>query len=151
MPEVPSAIIETLSHQNFGDMRLGQDPNFKFTLARSIYKSILRYTASLHKRPYIVQPLAPDNFRIEYVSKDKVRLKWNGVNDPLEPTAKPTSYNIYMATGTSGFDNGVNVNGNSYEITLEPNVLYNFRVTEERVSQQKYCRHTIKKVQNRPS
>ena len=129
LPEVPSAIIETLSHQNFGDMRLGQDPNFKFTLARSIYKSILRYTASLHKRPYIVQPLAPDNFRIEYVSKDKVRLKWNGVNDPLEPTAKPTSYNIYMATGTSGFDNGVNVNGNSYEITLEPNVLYNFRVT----------------------
>ena len=94
LPEVPSAIIETLSHQNFGDMRLGQDPNFKFTLARSIYKSILRYTASLHKRPYIVQPLAPDNFRIEYVSKDKVRLKWNGVNDPLEPTAKPTSYNI---------------------------------------------------------
>ena len=129
LPEVPSAIIETLSHQNFGDMRLGQDPNFKFTLARSIYKSILRYTASLHKRPYIVQPLAPDNFRIEYVSKDKVRLKWNGVNDPLEPTAKPTSYNIYMATGTSGFDNGVNINGNSYEITLEPNVLYNFRVT----------------------
>lgn len=129
LPEVPSAIIETLSHQNFGDMKLGQDPNFKFTLARSIYKSILRHTASLHKRPYIVQPLAPDNFRIEYVSKDKVRLKWNGVNDPLEPTAKPTSYNIYMATGTSGFDNGVNVNGNSYEITLEPNVLYNFRVT----------------------
>ena len=45
------------------------------------------------------------------------------------PSTKPTSYNIYMATGTSGFDNGVNVNGNSYEITLEPNVLYNFRVT----------------------
>ena len=34
LPEVPSAIIETLSHQNFGDMKLGQDPNFKFTLAR---------------------------------------------------------------------------------------------------------------------
>lgn len=34
-----------------------------------------------------------------------------------------------MATGTSDFDNGVNVNTNSYEITLEPNVVYNFRIT----------------------
>ena len=36
LPEVPSAIIETLSHQNFPDIKLGQDPNFKFTIARSI-------------------------------------------------------------------------------------------------------------------
>ena len=33
-PEVPSAILEMLSHQNFNDMKMGQDPNFKFTLAR---------------------------------------------------------------------------------------------------------------------
>ncbi|MGM9704969.1 MAG: xanthan lyase, partial [Prevotella sp.] len=36
LPEVPSAIIETLSHQNYGDLRLGHDPNFKFTMARAI-------------------------------------------------------------------------------------------------------------------
>ncbi|MDE6688983.1 MAG: xanthan lyase, partial [Prevotella sp.] len=33
VPIVPSVILETMSHQNFGDMRLGQDPNFRFTLA----------------------------------------------------------------------------------------------------------------------
>ena len=43
LPIVPSAILETMSHQNFGDMRYGQDPNFRFTLARSIYKTLLRY------------------------------------------------------------------------------------------------------------
>ena len=31
MPEVPSAILETMSHQNFGDMRFGHDPLFMFT------------------------------------------------------------------------------------------------------------------------
>lgn len=129
LPEVPSAIIETLSHQNFGDLRLAQDPNFKFTLARSIYKSVLRFTALMHKTSYCVQPLAPNNFRIEYISKDKIRLKWNAVNDPLESTAKPSSYNVYMATGTSGFDNGTNVSSNKFEITLEPNVIYNFKIT----------------------
>lgn len=59
LPEVPSAIIETLSHQNFPDMKLGQDPNFKFTMARSIYKTILRYVSQMHRRPCIVQPLQP--------------------------------------------------------------------------------------------
>ncbi|WP_455762772.1 golvesin C-terminal-like domain-containing protein [Prevotella disiens] len=129
LPEVPSAIIETMSHQNFGDMRLGQDPNFKFTLARSIYKSILRYSAQMHETEYVVQPLAPNNFRIEFITKNKIRLKWNAVGDPLEPSAKPTSYNVYTATGTSGFDNGTNINGTTFELKLEPGVIYNFRVT----------------------
>ena len=34
LPAVPSAIVEILSHQNFADMRLGHDPNFKFTASR---------------------------------------------------------------------------------------------------------------------
>ena len=50
LPIVPSSILETLSHQNFGDMRYGQDPNFRFTLARSIYKTILRYITSKHRK-----------------------------------------------------------------------------------------------------
>ena len=59
VPGVPSAILETMSHQNFPDMRYGQDPNFKFTLARSIYKTILRYISEQHGRPYAVTPLTP--------------------------------------------------------------------------------------------
>ena len=48
LPEVPSAIIETMSHQNFPDMVLGQDPNFRFALARSLYKTILRFVNGQH-------------------------------------------------------------------------------------------------------
>ena len=58
LPEVPSAIIETLSHQNFPDMKLGQDPNFKFTMARSIYKTILRYVSQslIFSKPLLLAP-----------------------------------------------------------------------------------------------
>lgn len=129
LPEVPSSILETLSHQNFPDMVYGQDPNFKFTLARSIYKTILRYVAEQHNCSYTVQPLQPDHFRIEFTDKDKITLRWNAVNDPQEPTAEPSSYNIYMATGTSGFDNGTPTHSTSYSIELEPDVLYSFKVT----------------------
>jgi N-acetylmuramoyl-L-alanine amidase len=55
-PMVPSAILETMSHQNFADMRLGQDPNFRFDLARSIYKVVLRYICDMHQKKYVVQP-----------------------------------------------------------------------------------------------
>lgn len=129
LPEVPSAILETLSHQNFPDIRLGQDPNFKFTLARSIYKTILKFEASMHGRQYTVQPLAPDIFKIEYISPGKVRLQWKATGDAGEPTAAPTSYNVYMAIGAGGFDNGVNVRNPYYELELQPGRVYNFKVT----------------------
>ena len=128
-PEVPSAIIETLSHQNFTDMRYGLDPNFKFTMARSFYKTILRYTARMHKTQYVVSPLAPSHFRITMTKGGKVRLAWSATNDKTEPSARPTSYNVYTAVGSGDFDNGVNVRGTNYEMKLTPGLVYNFKVT----------------------
>lgn len=129
VPEVPSSIIETLSHQNFADMRMGHDPNFKFTIARSIYKSILRFVSHQHGRPCIVQPLAPNNFRVEIIGNNKIRLSWTPVEDQLEPTAVPTSYNIYTSMNGSGFDNGTETKSTSHIIDVEPGMLYNFKVT----------------------
>lgn len=129
LPEMPSAIIETMSHQSFPDMQLGQDPNLRFTLARSIYKSILRYVCGMHGKPYVVSPLAPTNFRIDFISKDEIRLSWKAVDDPQEPSAKPTGYILYTSIGSSGFDNGTYIRSlNSHKVHLEPGVLYSFRV-----------------------
>ena len=129
LPEMPSAIIETMSHQNFTDMRYGLDPNFRFAFARSLYKTILKFTAAKHGSSYMVQPLQPDNFNVTFKAKNKVRLSWTPQKDPKEPTSTPSSYNVYIAAGTSGFDNGTNVGTSNYDIELEPNVLYRFRVT----------------------
>lgn len=128
LPEVPSAILEMLSHQNFPDMRYGQDPNFRFTLARSIYKTILRYVNDQHGRPFVVTPLAPDHFRVE-LKKGVACLSWDAVNDLQEPTAKPTGYVVYTAIGDADFDNGTYVRGKTeHEVELEPGLLYHFKV-----------------------
>ena len=130
LPEVPSAILETMSHQSFPDMRYGQDPNFRFTLARSIYKTILRYVNDQHGTPFIVAPLAPNYFRTEFTGKNTIRLSWNAVDDPQELTSKPTGYIVYTAIGDADFDNGTYVRSkNNYEMELEPNLLYHFKVT----------------------
>ncbi|MCD8202337.1 MAG: fibronectin type III domain-containing protein [Prevotella sp.] len=128
-PLMTSAIIETLSHQNFPDMRYGQDPNFRFTLARSIYKTILKFIANQHDKPYVVTPLAPTNLSVEFYSKDTVVIRWDAQIDKTEPTSDPTSYILYTATENSGFDNGFKIKGNVCKIKLEPDVLYSFKVT----------------------
>lgn len=129
LPAVPSAILETMSHQNFGDLRYGFDPNFRFALARSIYKTILRFVNEMHGKSFIVQPLRPNNFRIEFASRNRIKLSWNGVKDPQEPTATPTAFNLYTAKGNGGFDNGTTIKGNACHIDLQPNTVYHFKVT----------------------
>jgi len=128
-PEIPSAILETMSHQNFNDMLLGQDPNFRFTLARSIYKTILRFITAQHGRPCIIEPLTPDNFSIELVAGNKIKLTWNPVVDTLEKKSNPTSYNVYTSLEDNGYDNGININKPSYTITLKSGKLYRFKIT----------------------
>ena len=38
VPEVPTSLIEFMSHQNFADMWYALDPGFRFSVSRSIYK-----------------------------------------------------------------------------------------------------------------
>lgn len=128
-PEVPSAILEVLSHQNFNDMKLGQDPNFKFVLGRAVYKETLKYIASLHHTSYTVQPLPPDHFNACFTASNRLQLRWQPINDPQESTAKATSYIIYTAVNNGDFDNGTMVNANNYTVDLEPGSLYRFKVT----------------------
>ena len=130
LPIVPSAIIETMSHQNFGDMRYGQDPNFRFTMARSIYKTILRFVATHHNKKYVVEPLPPTNFHLEFTKKKgEVQLSWQGVADSLESSASPTGYMLYIAQENGGYDNGTPLRGTACSVKLTPDVVYRFRVT----------------------
>ena len=129
LPAVPSMILELLSHQNFADMKLGHEPDFKFTVARSIYKSILRFNAMMHDADYTVQPLPVTRFAIEQGGKKSFRLSWQGVIDPQEPSARPEGYIVYTRLGHGGWDNGTYVKGNSYTFETEEGLVYSFKIT----------------------
>ncbi|WP_300726260.1 xanthan lyase [uncultured Bacteroides sp.] len=130
LPAVPSIILETLSHQNFADMVLGYNPEFKFTVGRSVYKSILKYLANMHSFDYTVQPLPVNHFSIkEGTKKNTFVLSWNPAKDPLEPTANPQGYIVYTRIGYGGFDNGTYTRTPNYTIEIEPGLVYSFKVT----------------------
>ena len=131
-PEIPSAIIETLSHQNFADMVYGHDPNFKFQLARSIYKSILRYIYFEHgKKDYAVQPLPICNFAATFTDDERqALLTWSPTPDPQTPNAQPTGYIVYTRIGDGAFDNGTLIRGTtSAAVTIKEGIQYSFRVS----------------------
>ena len=128
LPDVPSCIIELLSHQNFADMRYAHDPHFKFIVSRAIYKGILHYTATMHGTKYTVQPLPVHAFAINLVGSNKVRLSWRPTTDKGESSAVPEGYVLYTRIDDRGWDNGQRINATSCDITLETGRMYSFKV-----------------------
>ena len=129
VPYIPSVIFESLSHQNFMDMLYGHDPDFKFTLARSVYKALLKHLCYVRGLDYVVQPLPVSHFAMSMSKNDKeVQLSWRPVEDVLEPTAKPERYIVYKSVNGAGFDNGTVVNAPHCTVPVEKNVLYSFKV-----------------------
>ncbi len=130
VPGVPTMLLELLSHQNFADMRLGQDPRFRFLVSRAVYKGILRYVASQYGLPEVtVQPLPVEAFAAEFTPQGGVRLSWQPTTDPLEPSAAPTGYVVYTRRDDGGFDNGRLTDRPELLVEQEPGHLYSYRVT----------------------
>ncbi len=131
LPEVPSAILETLSHQNWADMRYGHDPWFKFLYARAIYKGILRFVSDMHGRgESVVQPMPVTSFAAT-LSPDggSVVLSWRQGTDPTEPTAAQADYYIlYTSLGDQGYDNGTRVYSTTVSVPAVRGELMRFRV-----------------------
>lgn len=99
IPEVPTMLLELLSHQNFQDMKFGHDPLFKFNVSRAIYKGILKYLSEQKVVPYIVQPLPPKCLMLNKTTSG-YKLSWEPDSDPLEKTATAKSYIVQQRIGS---------------------------------------------------
>lgn len=130
VPEVPTMLLELLSHQNFEDMKYAHDPEFKFTVARSIYKAATKFIANINNiEDYEFTPLAPTHFAIDLTGGDKINLSWRPSKDSLEPSVKTDGYILYTAIGDNGFDNGIYLNENKHTMELKKDSIYRFKVT----------------------
>lgn len=128
VPQVPSMILEPLSHQNLADMRLGLDPTFRFTLARSVYKGILKYLSARYGCPYAVQPLPVRHFRAR-LEKGRTVLSWSATPDTLEPTAIAKYYKVYTRRDDGAFDQGFQIQDTTCTLSLEAGHVYSYRIT----------------------
>ena len=131
---MPSSLLEFLSHQNFQDMKYALDPRFRFDASRAIYKAFLRFIAFKNGYQPVIQPLPPTHLCVIRQSKTSALITWHPQPDPLEPTAMPDGYIVYMRIGAdetaTGFDNGRCVTEpRLLAENLAPDSIYSFRIT----------------------
>ncbi|MDE7115629.1 MAG: hypothetical protein K2O56_04300, partial [Muribaculaceae bacterium] len=129
VPEVPTTLIELMSHQNFADMMYGLDPTFKFTVGRAIYKGIARFLSERKDRELIIQPLPVKDFAITREKKNHYRLSWQPTPDPLEETAMPDKYVILARNqGELGFHKIGETSKTHYDLKVADNEIHSFRI-----------------------
>ena len=129
-PNVPTMLLELFSHQNFIDMRFGQEPMFRFHVSRAIYKGMLKFLDTQYGTGYIVQPLPVDHFQSGIGQDGNVELNWKPVSDFLEPTAEAESYMVYTRINGGGFDNGTPVATTRFvPDNIQTDSIYSFKVT----------------------
>lgn len=110
---MPSTIIELGFHDSASDTRLLKDARFRATAARAIYKGILRY-----RNPGAdVVPLPVEGLSLVNLGGGQVRVTWEPVLDPIEPSAAPIRFKVYTSSNGRGFDDGTSVPGTSAVIS----------------------------------
>nr|WP_320000616.1 fibronectin type III domain-containing protein [uncultured Draconibacterium sp.] len=143
-PQVPTMLLELLSHQNLEDAKYVLNPKFRFDVSRAIYKGMLRFITLQNGQDYVVQPLPVDHLNARFTDGNAVKLAWNPVIDELEPTAVPEKYMVYKRIGDNGFDNGTLVDKPEIIVTdLEPGKVYGFRVTAVNAGGESFPSETV--------
>lgn len=129
VPEVPTTLIELMSHQNYADMTYGLDPNFRFTVGRAIYKGLARFMAQRKGREIVIQPLPAKDFEIKRTRESRYRLSWEPTPDPLEPTAMPDRYIIMERSGDDlGFHKIGETKSTHFDIKVTDHDIHSFYV-----------------------
>ncbi len=129
-PNMPSMLLELLSHQNFYEMKFALDPQFRFDMSRSIYKGMLKFLSSQYGMENVVQPLPPNHFRIELNAEGEAELSWKAQIDSTEPTAVADKYLLYTRQNDGGFDNGRLFTTTEIKLNdLKPGIIYSYKVS----------------------
>lgn len=129
IPEVPTALIELMSHQNFKDMQYGLDPTFRFLVGRSIYKAMARFMGERKDREVVIQPLPVKDFMIKRTGKHTYKLSWKPTPDKLEPTADPDKYIVYeRSEGQLGFHRIGETTRTSFQVKVNDNAIHSFKI-----------------------
>ena len=128
VPEVPTMLLELLSHQNFADMKYGLDPTFRFTVSRAIYKGMLQFIAMRDGRTYMVQPLPVNSFAIKAQDANKFMLTWKPTADTLTENSDASAYLVYERIGNGAFKMIAKTTEPQYVAEVNDNLIHSYKV-----------------------
>lgn len=130
VPDVPTVILEILSHKSRADMEYGLNPEAQFIISRAIYKGVVRYLTycdSLNPDACVIQPLPVHRLNVQQADQDWL-LGWEAQADPIEPTAMPDAYRVSVREDEGMWRDTV-VREPFISLPARSGVQYDFRVT----------------------
>ena len=122
--QVPSVLLEILSHKQFADIRLGLQPKFRQDVSRAIYKGIGRWIHAQVGTDFIVQPLKVQKMSIS----PAMVVTWQPTVDPIEPTAMPSYYMVEVRENDGPWRTAARITENHYTLPSKRGVRYDVRV-----------------------
>jgi MYXO-CTERM domain-containing protein len=112
--EMPAILVEVAFHSTAADADALRDPRFRQISARAMAQGIARFFAAKDGRALVLPPEPPTAVRVENVGDGRLRVAWRPpAADPAGGDA-PASYRVYVGTNGYGFDDGVEVTGESF-------------------------------------
>ncbi len=128
VPEVPTMLLELLSHQNFADMRYGLDPTFRFVVSRAIYKGMLEFISKRDGRDYMVQPLPVNSFAITDQGNGNYQLSWKPTEDTQCDNAKAERYVVLERVGKGAFREVAVTTELKHDVKIADNEMHSFKI-----------------------
>ena len=122
--QVPSCLLEILSHKQFADIRYGLQPRFRHDVARAIYKGIGRWIHAQAGTEFVVAPLAVQKMSIS----PAMRVTWQATYDPLEPSASPSYYIVELRENDGPWRIAEKTTKAQYDLPKKQGVRYDVRV-----------------------
>lgn len=128
--EMPAILVELAFHDTLADADALREPRFRMLSARAMAQGIARYFAAKDGRPLVLPPEPPTAIRVENIGEGKLRVSWRPPEIDPAGGDEPTGYRVHLSDNGYGFDDGVEVSGESLVIDdLPPGALVFVRVT----------------------
>jgi len=128
-PEMPAVLFEVAFHDTLEDAEALRNPQFRRIAARAMAEGVARYFASRDGVALALPPEPPTAVRIEQTAAGVVRASWSAPAPDDAGGDAPTGYRVYVSSDGLAFDDGTDVDGTSYELSLATGEPVYVRVT----------------------
>jgi hypothetical protein len=112
--EMPAILIEIAFHDTTADAEALRDPRYRRVTTRAIAEGIAKYFATKDGTPLALPPEPVTNLRVVSTGDGGLRVSWRPPAADAHGGDAPTSYRVHLSDNGYGFDDGVEVDGESY-------------------------------------
>lgn len=128
--EMPAILVEIAFHDTELDADALRDPRFRRIAARAIAQGTAKFFATKDGRALVLPPEPVTALTVENTGDGTLRVAWRAPEATPGSGDAPTRYRVHLSENGYGFDDGIEVDGDSYELTgLAPDTLQFVRVT----------------------